>query len=87
MVRSRPVCDRHTNLQMIPCTFQTPTGKASGYVCAVPGCGRHHVDAGYFDGPVKSAQEQSKPNRQAAALAAILRAIGEPAEADREPPR
>ncbi len=44
MARLRPICDRHTNLQMIPCSLKTTTGQAHGdahayaYVCPVPGC-------------------------------------------------
>jgi hypothetical protein len=44
---SRPVCDRHPNLQMIRCS-------TSGYECPVPGCDRHCDDNGYFDIEVKS---------------------------------
>jgi hypothetical protein len=46
---THPVCDRHTNLQMIPCSFERPTGRVLGHICPVPSCGRHHDDGGYFD--------------------------------------
>ena len=49
MTRLRPACDRHTNLQMIPCSLKKMTEQAHAYVCPVPGCGRHHDDTGYFD--------------------------------------
>jgi hypothetical protein len=49
MTRLHPACDRHTNLQMIPCSLKRTTGQSHAYVCPVPGCGRHHDDAGYFD--------------------------------------
>jgi hypothetical protein len=75
MPKSRPMCDRHPNLQMVSCTLQTPTGKAFGHVCAVPGCGRYHGPNGYFDAPGEGADSEIKLNRRAAAREAILRAI------------
>jgi len=49
MARTHPVCDRHTNLQMIPCAFDRPTARVLEHVCPVPGCGRHRDDRGYFE--------------------------------------
>ena len=49
MASSRPVCDSHPNLQMIPCSLKRTTGQSHGYVCPVPSCGRHRDDEGYFD--------------------------------------
>jgi len=49
MARTHPVCDRHPNLQMIPCSFERPTGKVIGHICPVPTCGRHRDLSGYFD--------------------------------------
>jgi len=49
MTETKPPCDRHKNLQMIPFSLQYRTGRMSGHVCPVPGCGRHHNDEGYFD--------------------------------------
>lgn len=97
MSRSRPNCDRHPNLQMVPCWVKRPKGVTSGHICPVPGCGRYHVDEMYLAagevemalGPkpvasAKGALTKAPPNevisdrplnRQAAARAAILRAI------------
>jgi hypothetical protein len=75
MAKSRPMCDRHGNLQMIPCSLQTPAGKTYGYVCAVPGCGRYHGPQGYFSAPIEGEESAIKLNRRAAAREAILRAI------------
>jgi hypothetical protein len=77
MTRLRPVCNRHTNLQMIPCSLKRTTGQAQGYVCPVPGCGRHHDDEGYFDVvETKALLEDSTPkNRRDAARAAIMKAL------------
>jgi len=47
--RTHPGCDRHPNLQMIPCSLKRTNGQSLGYVCPVPGCGRHRDDEGYFD--------------------------------------
>ena len=49
IARTHPVCDRHTNLQMIPCLFEKRTRRTLGHICPVPSCGRHHDDGGYFD--------------------------------------
>ena len=49
MIRSYPTCDRHTNLQMVPCWVQRAKAVAAGHVCPVPGCGRYHVDDAYRD--------------------------------------
>jgi hypothetical protein len=75
MARSRPTCDKHPNLQMMPCSLQTMEGKTFGFVCAVPGCGRYYGPKGYFDAPVEGAESEIKLNRRAAAREAILRAI------------
>jgi hypothetical protein len=69
------MCDRHPNLQMMPCSLQTTAGKTFGYVCAVPGCGRYYGLKGYFDAPVEGTESEIKLNRRAAAREAILRAI------------
>jgi len=44
-----PPCDRHKNLQMVPCAFERPTGMVLGHICPVPSCGRYHDNEGYFD--------------------------------------
>jgi hypothetical protein len=44
-----PSCNRHKNLQMVPFSFEDPTGKVTGHICPVPGCGRLHDKEGYFD--------------------------------------
>lgn len=44
-----PVCNRHPNLQMIPCSLTRAAGSSNGYRCPVPGCGRHCDEQGYFD--------------------------------------
>jgi len=84
MTKMRPVCDRHKNMQMVPCSRKTTTGKNESHICPVPGCGRRHNDQGYFDGieAKPSAQINSQTNRREAARAAILKAIEErrPAE-------
>jgi hypothetical protein len=49
MARTHPGCDRHPNLQMIPCFLKRTAGQSHGYICPVPGCGRHRDDEGYFD--------------------------------------
>ena len=49
MTRTHPSCDRHPNLQMITCSIKRTTRQSHGYVCPVPGCGRHRDDEGYFD--------------------------------------
>ena len=46
---SHPACDRHPNLQMIPRSLTRPAGSTNGYMCPVPGCGRHRDEQGYFD--------------------------------------
>src|SRR6266481_1050635 len=79
MTRLRPVCDRHANLQMIPCSLKTATGQANGYICPVPNCGRHHGDdLGYFDAvETRVLLEGSIPNRRDAARAAIMKVLEE----------
>src|ERR1700739_1312112 len=49
MSRSHPTCDRHGNLQMVPCWVKCPMGIKSGHVCPVPGCGRYYVDETYLN--------------------------------------
>ena len=60
---TNPSCDRHKNVQMIPFTLDYPGGRISGHVCPVPGCGRHHVEEGYFD--VVEDQPVGTPNTPA----------------------
>jgi len=69
--RSRPACDRHGNLQMIPCSLDRPTGTVSGHICPVPSCGRCHDGRRYFDEETITSVPQSSAsvNRQAAASA------------------
>ena len=50
MNRSLPHCDRHTNLQMVPCWLQRDKAVVPGHVCPVPGCGRYHADGVYLEG-------------------------------------
>jgi hypothetical protein len=75
--RSRPACDRHGNLQMIPCSLEKPAGTVSGHICPVPSCGRRHDGRRYYDEePMASVPQRSASvNRQAAARSAILSAI------------
>lgn len=102
MPRLSPHCDRHPNLQMVPCLLRRTMGMVAGHVCPVPGCGRHFVENSYLEevevrtvkasifhnDALRSAGEKSlaerspgKPNRplnrNAAARAAILKAIEE----------
>jgi hypothetical protein len=73
----RPHCDRHTNLQMVSCSFTRQAGSGVGHVCAVPGCGRHHDREGYFDRlEAKAAQPKQKPpSRREVTRTAILKAV------------
>ena len=48
MNRSHPNCDRHTNLQMVPCWLQRENRVVTGHVCPVPGCGRYHAEGAYL---------------------------------------
>ncbi len=86
MNRSHLTCDRHTNLQMVPCWVKRARSIAAAHVCPVPGCSRYHVDGVFLEasevelvlGPKiapKPAEPQKPLNRQAAARAAILKAI------------
>jgi hypothetical protein len=50
MSRTNPHCDRHPNLQMVPCLLRRPKGMVAGHVCPVPGCGRYFVEEGYVSG-------------------------------------
>ena len=74
-----PVCDRHANLQMIPCSVNRTTRQAPGYVCPVPGCGRHYDDKGYFDVVETAALvgDSIPKNRRDTARAAIMKALEE----------
>jgi hypothetical protein len=49
MNRSFPNCDRHTNLQMVPCWLQRENRVVAGHVCPVPGCGRYHAEGNYLE--------------------------------------
>jgi hypothetical protein len=49
MTRLHPTCDRHTNLQMVPCWVQRAKAVADAHVCPVPGCGRYHVVDVYLE--------------------------------------
>jgi hypothetical protein len=79
MTRLRPVCDKHPNLQMIPCLLETTTEQAHGYVCPVPNCGRHCDDLGYFDAvETRGSLEGGIPrNRRDAVRTAIMKALEE----------
>lgn len=79
MTRVCPACDRHTNLQMIPCSLKRTPGQAHAYVCPVPGCGRHCDDLGYFDAvETRALLEDGIPrNRRDAVKAAIMKALEE----------
>jgi len=48
MNRSHPNCDRHTNLQMVPCWLKHENRVVAGHVCPVPGCGRYHAEEAYL---------------------------------------
>jgi len=84
MAHLRPACDRHTNLQMIPCSLKKTSEQSHGYahayayVCPVPGCGRQHDDTGYFGGGGTGALLENGIPRNpldAAARAAITKAL------------
>jgi hypothetical protein len=78
MTRLRPACDRHPNLQMIPCSLKTTAGQAQGYVCPVPNCGRHYDDTRYFDAvETRALLEGSVPSRREAVRTAIVKTLGE----------
>ena len=101
MKPARPTCDRHTNLQMVPCWVKRRGALVAAYACPVPGCSRFRTHEGYLNSAdlevvldpsagarkkamaserrtknseISSNQEQPL-NRQAAARAAILKAI------------
>ena len=78
MTRLRPVCDRHTNLQMIPCSLRTTTGQR-GYICPVPNCGRHRGDTEYFDivETKPLLKDSTQRNRLDTARAAIMKVLEE----------
>lgn len=61
-----PVCDRHPNLQMIHCSLTT-AAFTDGYMCPVPGCGRHRDERGYFDVEVKPGAKNDRMNCQTVA--------------------
>ena len=47
MKHPHPTCDRHTNLQMVPCWLRLGRAVVSGHSCPVPGCARYHTQEGY----------------------------------------
>ncbi|HMK23138.1 MAG TPA: hypothetical protein VK466_12455 [Terriglobales bacterium] len=49
MTRPRPHCDRHPNLQMVPCWLRRGRAVIPGHACPVPGCGRYHAQEGYLN--------------------------------------
>ena len=49
MQRTHPTCDRHTNLQMVPCWLRRGRAIVAGHSCPVPGCGRYHTREGYLN--------------------------------------
>lgn len=61
MSQSHPICDRHTNLQMVPCGVERSQGILGGHVCPVPGCGRYHVDGAYLNADAIGLPVGSKP--------------------------
>lgn len=68
---TRPPCDKHRNLQMVP------FGGTSIDVCPVASCGRCHDEQGYFEvleGRVVRG-EITSPNRIVEAREKLLRAI------------
>ena len=68
---TRPPCDRHKNLQMVP------FGGTLIDVCPVPSCGRCHDEQGYFEvieGQVVRGQLTAQ-NRRVGAKEKILKAI------------
>lgn len=48
MTHFQPRCDRHTNLQMVPCLLRKRTGMVAGHACPVPGCDRYLVGETYL---------------------------------------
>jgi hypothetical protein len=48
MKLTHPNCDRHPNLQMVPCRLKRNQTVVSGHICPVPGCGRCHSDQSYL---------------------------------------
>ncbi len=79
MKKVHPSCDRHRNLQMVPCALKTSSGPMEGHICPVPGCGRGHDGLGYLDASdaKMSARANLQTNRREAARTAILKAIEE----------
>lgn len=45
----RPTCDRHPNLQMVPCWLKRGREVVPGHACPVPGCDRRHTQEGYLN--------------------------------------
>jgi hypothetical protein len=78
-VKIHPSCDRHRNLQMVPCTVKRGAGRTEGHICPVPGCGRGHDGRQYFDATKArlSTRVGVQTNRREAARAAILKTIEE----------
>jgi hypothetical protein len=72
--KSRPACDRHTNLQMIDCWIRTPDGQVPGYICAVPSCPRQHDGIAYLELSERKGSDYAK-NRLEIARSAILKAL------------
>lgn len=60
-----PLCDKHTNLLMVP--LRASAGRTFVHLCPVPSCGRHHDDEGYFEvvngRVVREANAEPMPNR------------------------
>ena len=80
MTSSRPVCDKHPNLQMLTCSLNRTTSSSQGHVCPVPCCGRHHDDEGYFDVVETAAliEENSPKGQHDVARAAIMKVLRQP---------
>ena len=70
MPRIHPGCDRHPNLQMVPCGLKRTNGQSLGYVCPVPSCGRHRDHEGYFDvvGTRRSLDDSAQRNQREVAI-------------------
>lgn len=49
MKPARPTCDRHTNLQMVPCWVKRRGAVVAAYACPVPGCDRYRTHEGYLN--------------------------------------
>lgn len=77
MAKAQPFCDRHRHLQMVPFSFEYPTGKITGHVCPLSGCNRHHDEKGYFDLLEGKPVRETEPTMGSgeSTRAAIMRAI------------